>query len=56
MKNRILLRMRVGRFLDERYRDGEGPVYVAELLLWGFIIILASWSMLLLAAAVPTLR
>jgi hypothetical protein len=56
MKNRIPLRIRVSRFLGERYRHGEGPVYVAELFLCGFIIILASWPMLLLTAAVPTLR
>jgi hypothetical protein len=56
MKNRIPLRTRVSRFLDERSRHGEGSVYAAELFLWGFIIILASWPMLLVAAAVQTLR
>lgn len=56
MKNRIPLRIRVSRFLGERYRHGEGLIFVAELFLWGFIIILASWPMLLLAAALPTLR
>lgn len=54
MKNRIPRRIRVSRFLGERYRHGEDPVFVAELFLWGFIIILASWPMLLLAAALPT--
>ena len=56
MKNRIPRRIRVSRFLGERYRHGEGLIFVAELFLWGFIIILASWPMLLLAAALPTLR
>jgi hypothetical protein len=56
MKNGISLRMRVSRFLEERSRYGEGPVYVAELVLWGFVIILASWPVLLLAAAAQTLR
>jgi hypothetical protein len=56
MKNRIPLRMRLSRSLDERSRHEEGPIFVAEFFLWGFIVILSSWPMLLLAAAVKTLR
>ena len=56
MQNGISLWMRIRRFLEERSRYGEGPVYVAELFLWGFITILASWPVLLLAGAVQTLR
>jgi len=32
------------------------PAYVPELLLWGLIVILATWPMLSLASAIETLR
>ena len=56
MKTRIPMRVRASRFLYERFRNRERPAYVAELLLWGLIVILATWPMLSLAAAIETLR
>jgi len=56
MKNTNSMRLRVSRFLDERFRHRERPAYVPELLLWGLIVILATWPMLSLASAIETLR
>jgi hypothetical protein len=56
MKTRIPMRVRASRFLYERFRHRERPAYIAELLLWGLIVIIASWPMVSLAAAIETLR
>jgi len=56
MKTKIPMRVRATRFLYERFRQRERPAYIAELLLWGLIAILASWPMVSLAAAIETLR
>jgi hypothetical protein len=56
MNNTNSMRMRVSRFLDERFRHRERPAYIAELLLWGLIVILAAWPMVSLAAAIETLQ
>ncbi|HVI83040.1 MAG TPA: hypothetical protein VM717_09900 [Chthoniobacterales bacterium] len=56
MKTTIPMRIRASRFLYERFRQRERPPYIAELLLWGLIVILATWPMLSLAAAIETLR
>jgi len=56
MKKANSMRVRVSRFLDERFRHRERPDFTAELLLWGLIVILATWPMLSLAAAIETLQ
>jgi hypothetical protein len=56
MKTPVSLRVRVSRFLSDRYVQRERPSYLADLILWGLIIILASWPMFSLAAAMETLR
>ena len=56
MKTTIPMRVRASRFLYERFRHRERPAYIAELLLWGLIVIIASWPMVSLAAAIEALR
>ena len=56
MKATTPLRLRASRFLSNRFYHRERPGYIAELLLWGLIVILASWPMMSLVAAIETMR
>lgn len=56
MKTPVSMRARISRFLDERYAHREQPAYWTDLVLWGLIIILATWPLFSLAAAIETLR
>ena len=47
---------RILRFLEERYVHRARPHYLPELALFGIILILAVWPMLLLATALETMR
>jgi len=56
MKTTMPIRVRVLRFIDERYVQREQPAYFAELALFGMIVVIAVWPILSLAAAMETLR
>lgn len=50
------MRVRIARFLNDRYVQREQPNYVPELIVLGLIIIAATWPMLSLAAAMSLVR
>jgi hypothetical protein len=52
MKPKISMRSRVSRFLSERYAQRERPSCFADFFVWGLIVVLAAWPILLLAHAV----
>ena len=56
MKTRTSIRIRVSRFLSERYVQRERPNYFPELGLFGIIVIAAIWPILPLANALAALR
>jgi hypothetical protein len=56
MKNRTSTRIRVSRFLSERYVQRERPNYFPELGLFGIIVITAIWAILPLTNALAALR
>jgi hypothetical protein len=56
MKATNSIRLRAFRFLSERFYHRERPAYILELLLWFLIVILASWPMWSVAAAIETMR
>ena len=56
MKNKVPMRVRISRFLDERYAQMEQPPYFAELALFGIIVVVAVWPILSLAAAMQIVR
>ena len=56
MKNRTSTRIRVSRFLSERYVQRERPNYFPELGLFGIMVITAIWPILPLANALAGLR
>ena len=51
MKTKTSMRLRVSRFLSERYAQRERPHYLAELLVFALIVITATWPLLSLAHA-----
>jgi hypothetical protein len=51
MKTTAPMRLRALRFLSDRYTQRERPSYFAELLLFGVIVIAATWPMFSLAHA-----
>src|SRR5207253_8366185 len=51
MKTTMPMRLRILRFLEERYVHRARPHYFPELALFGVILILAVWPILSLAAA-----
>jgi len=56
MKTRTSIRIRVSRFLSQRYIQREGPNYFPELGLFGILVITAIWPILPLASALAALR
>jgi hypothetical protein len=56
MKTPTSIRVRVARFLSERYAQRERPSYFAELLLFAVIVIISAWPMISLAQAMEVLR
>jgi hypothetical protein len=56
MKTTTPMRLRVFRFLSERYYHRERPNYSAELFLFGLIAVAAVWPMFSLAAAMTMIR
>jgi hypothetical protein len=51
MKNTTPSRIRVRRFITDRYAYRARPNYLSELITFGVIILTAFWSMLVLASA-----
>ena len=56
MNNPTSIRIRVSRFLDERYRLRDQSGYFAELFLWGAIVFVATWPLFTLFYAMELLR
>ena len=56
MKTMTSARTRAGRFLSDRYAYRERPNYLPELVVFGIIVITASWPIFSLANAMATLR
>ena len=56
MKTTTSIRIRASRFLTDRYAYRERPNYLAELAVFGIIVITAIWPILSLANAMATLR
>jgi hypothetical protein len=56
MKTTTFARIRVSRFLRDRYAYRERPNYFAEFALLAIVMISAFWPMLLLANAMAMLR
>lgn len=56
MNNTTSVRLRVARFLGERYWQRERPGYFADFFLWGVIVITAVWPMFSLLHVMELLR
>jgi hypothetical protein len=56
MKTMTSSRIRASRFLSDRYAYRERPTYLAELVVFGIIVVTATWPIFLLANAMATLR
>jgi hypothetical protein len=52
MKNTTPWRMRVRRFITDRYAYRTQPDYFSELITFGVIVLTVFWSMFVLASAV----
>jgi hypothetical protein len=50
------IRVRVARFLSDRYSQRERPGYLADLFLWGVVVMIATWPILTLAHAMEMMR
>ena len=51
MKSTTSIRIRVRRFLTDRYAYSSDPTYAVELVAFGLIVLTASWPILLTASA-----
>ncbi|HEY4284414.1 MAG TPA: hypothetical protein VGM62_15230 [Chthoniobacterales bacterium] len=56
MKTTMPMRIRISRFIEERYLHRAQPGFFPELALFGLIVIIAVWPMLSLPAAMVALR
>lgn len=56
MESNRPLRVRIARFLSDRYAQRERPDYLPELLVLGIIVIAATWPILALVAAMAIVR
>ena len=56
MENRMPLRVRISRFLEERYVHRSQPHYLPELALFAIIVIVAAWPMFSLPALMENRR
>ena len=52
MKTNTTMRLRASRFLSDRYAQRERPSYLAEFLVFGLIVITATWPIFSLVHAV----
>jgi hypothetical protein len=51
MKSTTPIRIRVRCFLTDRYAYRTQPTYLSELVVFGLIVVTASWPLFLLASA-----
>jgi hypothetical protein len=56
MKTMTSTRTRASRFLSDRYAYRERPNYLPELLVFGMVVITATWPIFSLANAMAILR
>jgi hypothetical protein len=56
MKTTMPMRVRISRFLEERYVHRAQPHYFPELALFGLTVIIAVWPMVSLASAMEAVR
>ena len=57
MKSTTPIRIRVRRFITDRYAYRTQPNYISELVVFGIIVLSAAWPVFLLAGAMAgTLR
>jgi hypothetical protein len=56
MKTTMPMRVRISRFLEERYVHRAQPHFFPELALFGLTVIIAVWPMISLASAMETVR
>jgi hypothetical protein len=56
MNNPTSMRIRVSRFLEERYRLRDTSGYFAELFLWGAIIVIVTWPLFTVINAMTFIR
>ena len=56
MKTMTSTRTRARRFLSDRYAYRERPNYLPELVVFGIVVIIATWPIFSLANAIATLR
>jgi hypothetical protein len=56
MKTTMPIRVRISRFLEERYVQRAQPHYLPELVLFGITVITAVWPVLSLALAMETVK
>lgn len=56
MKTTTPMRIRASRFLSDRYAYRERPNYLSELVVFGIIVVTATWPILSLANVMATLR
>jgi hypothetical protein len=56
MKTTTSARIRASRFLSDRYAYRERPNYLAELAVFGMVVITAIWPIFLVANVMATLR
>ena len=56
MKNTMPLRVRIARFLEERYVQRAQPHFLPELALFAVIIVVSVWPMFSLPALMETLK
>jgi hypothetical protein len=56
MKTMTSTRTRASRFLSDRYAYRERPNYLPELVVFGIVVIIATWPIFSLANAMAVLR
>jgi len=56
MNNTLSMRIRISRFLSERYQHRERPCYFVDLFLWFVIAIMVAWPLMQLAQAMEWIR
>ena len=56
MNSTMSIRVRLARFLDERYSQRAHPHYFPELAVFGLIVLMAIWPIFSLAAAMQIVR
>ena len=56
MKTTLPVRIRIARFIEERYVHRARPLYLPELAVFGLIVLVTIWPLMSLAAAMELVR